>query len=165
MLWPKGQPIYHNKLMLGCEEKTLGRVLPPTKFFSNKAALFTYIHSNSNYSTNITYNDKHMQITIIVVMIWKLPAPLIENNFNGVGLVLLNHLIETLHCPFSSIGNEDAAASSFCFEFVAAAWAHPILAKSWKRYWNLHNSSWLGAPILARRWQHYWYPLKHRKHL
>ena len=32
-----GQPIYYDKLMLGCEEKTLRRVLPPTKLFSNKA--------------------------------------------------------------------------------------------------------------------------------
>ena len=75
-------------------------MLSPTKFFSNKAALFTYIHSNSNYSTN-AYNDKHMQITIIVAVIWKLPAPsLIEYNFDEVGLVLISsHLIETLHCP------------------------------------------------------------------
>ena len=65
-------------------------MLPPTKFVSNKAAL--YAHSTCNYSTNITYNDKHMQITIIVAMIWKGPAPslqipLIEYNFDGVGLL------------------------------------------------------------------------------
>ena len=33
----KGATNYYDKLMLGCEEKTHGRVLPPTKFFSNKA--------------------------------------------------------------------------------------------------------------------------------
>ena len=31
------QPIYYDKLILGCEEKNFGRVLPPTKFFSKKA--------------------------------------------------------------------------------------------------------------------------------
>ena len=47
MSWPKGQPIYYDKLVLGCEEKTLGRVLLTTKFFSNKAteSLFTYLNT------------------------------------------------------------------------------------------------------------------------
>ena len=37
----KGEPIYYDKLMLECEEiqeKTLGRGLPPIRFFSNKAS-------------------------------------------------------------------------------------------------------------------------------
>ena len=34
----RGQDIYYDKLMLGYEEKTLERVLPPTKFSSNKAS-------------------------------------------------------------------------------------------------------------------------------
>ena len=66
-------------------------------------------------------------------MIWKsaappLQIPLIENNFDEVGLVLISsHLIEILHCLFSSYENEDAAASSFCFDFVATAWVHKYL--------------------------------------
>ena len=43
----KGEPIYYNKLMLGCEEKNLERVLSPTKFFPTRPATFTY----SNKST------------------------------------------------------------------------------------------------------------------
>ena len=39
----RGQPIYYDKTILGCEEKNLGRVLPPAKFFSNKASsILTY---------------------------------------------------------------------------------------------------------------------------
>ena len=32
------QPIHYDKLTLGCEEKNLGSLLPPTKFFSRKAS-------------------------------------------------------------------------------------------------------------------------------
>ena len=35
----RGSPFICDELMLGCEEKNLGRVLPPAKFFSNKAYL------------------------------------------------------------------------------------------------------------------------------
>ena len=62
-----GQSIYYDELMLRCEEKNLGRVLPSIRFFSNKASTFT--HSNSNYSTNITYSDKHIQITMAIFML------------------------------------------------------------------------------------------------
>ena len=35
----KGEkPIYYDKLIFGYEEKSLWRVLPPIKFFSNKAS-------------------------------------------------------------------------------------------------------------------------------
>ena len=33
----KGEVHFYDQLMLGCEEKNLGRGLPPAKFFSNKA--------------------------------------------------------------------------------------------------------------------------------
>ena len=163
----KGQPIYHDKL--GVKKRHLEECYLRSYqvLFQQGNTVYIYIHSSSNYSTNITYNDKHMQITKTVAMIWKSPAPpLIEYNFEGIGLILTSsHLIETLHCPFSSNKNEDAAASSFCFDFCGCGLSAPILARSWQRYWSLHNSSWLGAPILAKRWQHYWYPIKHRKHL
>ena len=35
----KGAVHFYDQLMLGCEEKNLGRGLPPTRFFSNKADL------------------------------------------------------------------------------------------------------------------------------
>ena len=47
------QPIYYDTLMFGCKEKYLGRVLPPTKFFSNKATkwllnLLEHLSTQSN---------------------------------------------------------------------------------------------------------------------
>ena len=51
-----------------------------------------------------------------------LQIPQIEQ-FDRVDLVLISsHLIEILHCPFSSNENEDTAASRFCFNFL---WQQP----------------------------------------
>ena len=63
MLWPKGQPIYFDKLMLGCEEKDLVRVL--RKFFFNWVNLSVAVfHKGMQMLHVAAYAAVHSSINI-----------------------------------------------------------------------------------------------------
>ena len=71
--------------------------------------------------------------------------------FDRASLVVISsHLIKTLHCPFSSNENQDAAASSFYFDFVTAALAHQYLPG---------DGSIIGTCIIAPGWVNQFLPV------
>ena len=59
----RGQLIYYDKLMLGCEEKILKECHLLPSSFPTRPATFTLSNSKCSYSTKITDNDKDILIT------------------------------------------------------------------------------------------------------
>ena len=123
-------------------------LLPST--FPTRPALFIYIHSNSNYSTNITYNDKNNYANnnnsgYDLEGASSIPP----DSFDRVGLVVAKYQPCTCTVHSHLMRMKMLQQAAFVLIFVAAAWGHQYFPGA---------GSIIRARIVAAGWVHQYLP-------